>query len=183
MSINIAADDFEDYRLDVEFGDKCTLQRFRGSPSGANTWQTWSRARSLGQGAFGEVWQERWEDEHGDWHYRAVKICSEQKNASSSNRLPERIVSSSSFFEVGGKEEPQPLPSELTKHSIPVLLLTYMDGGWTQTTFSWRWSTLDTAIYPTTPVLSSWKWRSKRLPITFCGDSKLCMRRVSRIAI
>jgi hypothetical protein len=79
MSLKTADEDFERYRLEVETRDDCTIQLVRDSLSRTDTWQIWSRKRSLGQGAFGEVWQESWEDKHGDWHYRAVKICSQRK--------------------------------------------------------------------------------------------------------
>ena len=79
MTFNITTEDFERYRLNVEVRDEGTVQLILDSHSGASTQQTWIRRRPLGQGAFGEVWQERWEDKHGDWHYRAVKTCSERR--------------------------------------------------------------------------------------------------------
>lgn len=68
----------EKYRLTVAVRDGCTSQLVRDSSSGVDAWQEWRRKRHLGQGSFGEVWQEVWEDEDGDWHYRAVKACSEE---------------------------------------------------------------------------------------------------------
>lgn len=79
MSVTKAAEEFEKYKLNVEIQDGYTLQHVRDSTSGINTCQTWKRRRYLGHGTFGEVWQEGWEDEYGDWHYRAVKSCSERK--------------------------------------------------------------------------------------------------------
>jgi hypothetical protein len=79
MRVNIVAEDFDAYRLDVEVRDEHTIQLVRDSSSGANTEQIWVRQKSLGHGGFGEVWQESWRDSRRDWHYRAVKICSEKK--------------------------------------------------------------------------------------------------------
>jgi len=79
MSINNAKDDFEKYRLTVQVRDESTLQLIPDATTGIDTWRTWRRKRHLGQGAFGEVWQEGTEDQYGDWHYRAVKVCSERK--------------------------------------------------------------------------------------------------------
>jgi hypothetical protein len=78
MSANINTEDFEKHRLEVEVREDCTVQTVRDLLSGAITQQTWKRRRLLGHGGFGEVWQEGWEDKHGDWHYRAVKICSQR---------------------------------------------------------------------------------------------------------
>ena len=79
MNISIFAEDFEKYRLDAEARDDCAFQVVPDSVGGASTWKTWERKKLLGQGAFGEVWQEECKDKHGDWHYRAIKVCSKRK--------------------------------------------------------------------------------------------------------
>ena len=79
MSTRTGAEEFGKYKLDATSHDGRTHQLVCRSLSGAGSWQIWKRARSLGQGGFGHVWQESWEDEHGDRHFRAVKVCSHQK--------------------------------------------------------------------------------------------------------
>lgn len=78
MSTPVAAEEFERYKLTVRVRDDCTLQLVRDPISGSDTWQKWKWRRDLGHGAFGEVWQEEFKDEHGDKHYRAVKLCSKR---------------------------------------------------------------------------------------------------------
>jgi hypothetical protein len=183
MSINLAPEDFEKYRLDVEIRDEGTVRLVRDSFGGANTWQTWTRRRSLGQGAFGEVCQEMWEDKHGDLHYRAVKTCSERKMRAARVDYKRELSALAAFSKSEVKKILISIPSELTNHSILVCLSTYMDGGWTQGTFSSPWNISDTVIYPSTLAPSSRKWRSKRSPTTFCEAFKSCMRKASRIVI
>lgn len=78
MNLDKTAQEFEKYRLIVQIDNDHTLQLVREPYSDTTTWQRWKRRRDLGQGAFGQVWQEAREDEYGDWHYRAVKTCSER---------------------------------------------------------------------------------------------------------
>ena len=68
--------DLENYRLDASFSDTETSQSVRSLAGSQSTRQIWKRTRSLGSGSFGQVWQEALESEHGDWQYRAVKVCS-----------------------------------------------------------------------------------------------------------
>ncbi|MCJ1403823.1 hypothetical protein MMC11_007046 [Xylographa trunciseda] len=68
--------DLEKHRLQAEFSSESTLQTVSSLDGGGVTKQTWKRARPLGFGTFGQVWQEAMESEYGDWHYRAVKVCS-----------------------------------------------------------------------------------------------------------
>lgn len=63
----------------VDSRDDCTIQTSHDPLSNLTKVQTWSRKRELGDGAFSEVWQEESKDEHGDWQYRAVKVCSLRK--------------------------------------------------------------------------------------------------------
>ena len=70
---------FEKFKLDAEFRDDCTLQCVKTSFSGPRTWQVWKRARLLGGGRFGKVWQESLEGPNGDWLYRAVKVCPQEE--------------------------------------------------------------------------------------------------------
>lgn len=74
-----SAEEFEKYRLVVDFRDDCTLQTVHDSSSNLTSVQTWNRKKELGDGAFSEVWQEESKDEYGDWQYRAVKVCSLRK--------------------------------------------------------------------------------------------------------
>ena len=66
----------ESYRLDATFSNTNTLQFVHSLAGSQSTRQTWKRARSLGFGSFGQVWQEALESEYSEWQYRAVKVCS-----------------------------------------------------------------------------------------------------------
>lgn len=78
MNLDDTAEEFEKYRLTVRVHAEQSLQLVPDHTNNTHEWQSWKRRRALGQGAFGEVWQEGWEDKYGDWHYRAVKSCSER---------------------------------------------------------------------------------------------------------
>lgn len=73
------AEEFEKYRLNVQVHPDHSVQFVHDPSSNITARQTWQRRKHLGKGGFGSVWQEGWEDADGDWHYRAVKICSEQE--------------------------------------------------------------------------------------------------------
>lgn len=73
MASNVAVQDFERYRLSVQTHANGFLQPGHNSTSDISTWQTWRVGRFLGEGGFGEVHQQVSEDEHHDFHYRAVK--------------------------------------------------------------------------------------------------------------
>lgn len=64
---------FNKYRRYIVTSEERTEQLISTSKSGAEEWQTWTRGRRLGRGAYGQVWQETWKDENGDIQYRAVK--------------------------------------------------------------------------------------------------------------
>lgn len=61
----------------MKAGKGHSIQIVRNSIGNIEKQQVWQRKDRLGKGAFGEVWKEVWEDQNRDWHYRAVKICSE----------------------------------------------------------------------------------------------------------
>lgn len=77
MVTNESSSDLEKYRLTVDVSNDHVIQHARDS-TGRATSQTWRQGRKLGQGGFAEVFQQVWEDEHDDVHYRAVKVCLER---------------------------------------------------------------------------------------------------------
>ena len=76
MDLQATLNDFESYRIDADFSDTATVQSALAL-TGQKITQTWKRVRPLGTGGFGQVWQESWQSENGDWQYRAVKVCSQ----------------------------------------------------------------------------------------------------------
>ena len=88
---------FEKHRLEAEFREDCTVQSSKVAASAAPVQQFWERARPLGSGRFGQAWQERLQSNHGEWLYRAVKVCSlEQLNLT--NVDYKRDICSGSIF-------------------------------------------------------------------------------------
>ena len=93
MDIDFPSPDLEAYRLNASFGATQTIQFGFALDNGSHqTRQIWKRARALGSGSFGRVWQERLDSEGGDTQYRAVKVCSQVQMQRSSVNYRRELV-------------------------------------------------------------------------------------------